>query len=133
MPVTCDACLKVLGDDRITRDAQLQEHAVLPEAKYVEIDAVLGRVHEDLKYRSRLGLARHLHRIQTWFRFHGPWLPLLPPVARNAEPKSTRESYAYAAEFCDFLAQKSWADELHVEACEAGRELPREMVRMGAR
>jgi hypothetical protein len=132
MPLTCDACLKVLGDDRVTRE-QVPEHSAVTPEKYVEIDEVLGRVHADLEYRSRIGLAKHVHRAQTWFRFHGPWLPMLPAPARVAAPSSTKDSYLYAAKLCEFLSQKSWADEIHVEACESHRELLRELVRIGAR
>ena len=133
MPVTCDACLKVLGDDRVTRDGDVSEHSVVDEAKYEEIDAVIGRVHSDLDFRSRIGLAKLLHRVQTWYRFHGPWLPVLPGPAKQPAPQSTKDSYVYVAQLCEFLSQKSWADEIHVEACESHRELLRELVRIGAR
>jgi hypothetical protein len=132
MPLTCDACLKVLVDDRVTRD-EVAEHSVVSPEKYVEIDEVLGRVHADLEFRSRIGLAKLLHRAQTWFRFHGPWLPVLPAPAKAAPPSSTKDSYVYAAQLCEFLSLRSWADEIHVEACESHRELLRELVRIGAR
>ena len=132
MPVTCDACLKVLGDDRVTRE-DVAEHSVINTAKYEEIDLVISRVHADLGFRSRVGLAKVLHRVQTWFRFHGPWLPVLPNPTRSAAPQSTKDCYVYVAQLCEFLSQKSWADEIHIEACESHRELLRELVRIGGR
>ena len=129
MPVTCEACLKVLTDERVTREGDTAEGAVVSDAKYEEIDAVLGRVHVDLEFRSRVGLAHNVHRVQTWFRFHGPWLPGLPAKAKGPAPVATKECYAYAAEVCEFFSQKSWADEIHLEACAANRELLRELTR----
>lgn len=133
MPVKCDACLRTLTDDRVTRDGDIKEGAVVTDAKYEEVDAVLGRVHVDLEFRSRLGLAHNVHRVQTWFRFHGPWLPALPPKAMGPAPVATKDCYAYAADLCELFSKKAWADEIHLEACAAHRELLREMVRLGSR
>jgi hypothetical protein len=133
MPVKCDACLKILSDDRVTRDGGTAEGAVVDDAKYEAIDGVLTRVHDDLEFRSRIGLALNVKRVQTWFRFHGPWLPALPPKAQAAPPKPTIDCYAFVSELCDFFAQKSWADEIHLQACAAHRELLREIVRLNGR
>jgi hypothetical protein len=133
MPVKCEACLKVLSDDRITRDGEVAEGSVVDDLKYESIDTVLGRVHEDLEFRSRIGLAANLKHVQTWFRFHGPWMPALPPRAKGEVPKPTLECYVFATEFCEFLSQKAWADEIHLQVCAAHRELVREIVRLNGR
>jgi hypothetical protein len=134
MPVKCEACLKVLGDDRITRDGSVPEGSVVGDNLYEQIDTVLGRVHTDLEFRDRVGLAHHLHMIRTWFRFHGPWLPSIPTTLRRDEaPVATKDCYSYTADLCEYLSQKSWADEIHIAACASHRELLREMVRQGHR
>lgn len=133
MPVKCEACLKVLSDDRLTRDGDVQEGAIVSDQLYEALDAVLGRVHDDLEFRSRYGLALNLKHVRTWFQFHGPWLPALPARAREAAPKATVDCYKLSAELCEFFAQKSWADEIHTQACAAQRELVRELARLGGR
>lgn len=133
MPVKCDACLKMLSDDRVTRDGDVQESSVVTDPLYESIDTVLGRVHDDLEFRSRLGLALNVKRVRTWFQFHGPWLPALPPRAKAEAPRPTVDCYSFTAELCDFLAQRSWADEIHLQSCAAHRELLREIVRLNGR
>jgi hypothetical protein len=133
MPVKCEACLKVLSDERVTRDGDVAEGAVVNDALYEGIDGVLGRVHDDLEFRSRLGLALNVKRVRTWFQFHGPWLPALPEKAKGTPPKPTVDCYVFASELCDFLAKKPWADEIHLQACAAHRELLREIVRLNGR
>jgi len=133
MSVTCEACLKVLSDDRVTRDGDVKEGSVVDDQHYEGIDNLLGRVHDDLEFRSRLGLALNIKRVRTWFQFHGPWLPALPAGVKGELPKPTVDCYRVAAEFCEFLSQKSWADEIHLQACAAHRELLREIVRIGGR
>jgi len=134
MSVKCEACLKVLGDDRVTRDGSVPEGSVVTDALYEQVDTVLGRVHTDLVFRDRPGLAHHLHLIQTWFRFHGPWLASIPARVHAGEaPVATRDCYLYAADLCEHFSQKSWADEIHLAACAAHRELMREVVRIATR
>lgn len=134
MPVTCEACSRVLGDERVTRDGSVPEGSVVDDALYEAVDATLGRVHTDLDFRERVGLARHIQHIRTWFRFHGPWLPSMPPrISAAAAPLVTRDCYAYCIELCDFFSKKSWADEIHMPACAAHRELNREMIRLAGR
>ena len=133
MPVKCDACLKLLSDDRVTRDGDVKEGSIVNDQQYEAIDGMLGRVHDDLEFRSRLGLALNVKRVRTWFQFHGPWLPALPKGAAGELPKPTVELYKVTAELCEFLSQKSWADEIHLQACAAHRELLREIVRIGGR
>lgn len=133
MSVKCEACLKVLSDDRVTRDGDVQEGSVVSDPIYESVDTVLGRVHEDLEFRSRIGLALNIKRVRTWFQFHGPWLPALPARALGETPKPTLDCYKFATELCEFLSHKSWADEIHLQACAAHRELVREIVRIGGR
>jgi len=135
MPVKCEACAKVLGDDRVTRDGSVPEGSVVSDTLYEQVDEALGRVHTDLEFRDRQGLAHHIHLIRTWFRFHGPWLPSLPSAITRAKgaPVATRDCYAYCAEVCEHFSQKSWADEIHTTACASHRELLREIVRLGSR
>lgn len=133
MSVKCEACLKVLSDDRVTRDGDVKEGAIVSDPMYEAIDGMLGRVHDDLEFRSRLGLALNVKRVRTWFQFHGPWLPAVPNSVKGELPKPTVDLYKVGAEFCEFLAQKSWADEIHLQACAAHRELLREIVRIGGR
>lgn len=133
MSVKCEACLKLLSDDRVTRDGDVKEGSVVTDPIYEAVDGVLGRVHDDLEFRSRLGLALNVKRVRTWFQFHGPWLPAIPAAAKAEAPKPTIDCYKLSSEICDFLAQKSWADEIHLQACAAHRELLREIVRIGGR
>jgi hypothetical protein len=134
VPVKCEACLKVLSDERLTRDDAVAEGSVVSDRKYEVIDAILGRVHEDLEFRSRLGLALHVKRVRTWFRFHGPWWPGLPSqLDVEVAPKATLDCYKAAIVLCEYLAQKSWADEIHLQACAAQRELVRELARQNVR
>jgi hypothetical protein len=133
MSVKCEACLKVLSDDRVTRDGDVKEGSVVSDQLYESIDNLLGRVHDDLEFRSRLGLALNIKRVRTWFQFHGPWLPAIPATLKGELPKPTVDNYRIASELCDFLAQKNWADEIHLQACAAHRELLREIVRIGGR
>ena len=106
---------------------------MVTDSVYEGVDAVLGRVHTDLNFRSRVGLAHHVHRVQTWFRFHGPWLAEIPAKAKGTPPVATKDCYILAAELCEFFSKKAWADEIHLDACAAHRELVREIVRLGAR
>lgn len=133
MPVTCEACLKVLSDERVTRDGGIQESSVVDDRTYESVDGVLGRVYEDLEFRSRLGLALNVKRVRTWFQFHGPWLPAVPDFAKGEAPKPTVDCYKFTSQLCEFLSTKSWADEIHLQACAAHRELLREIVRIGGR
>jgi hypothetical protein len=133
MPVTCEACLKILSDERVTRDGDVKESSVVDDRTYEAVDTVLGRVHDDLEFRSRLGLALNVKRVRTWFQFHGPWLPAVPAFAKEEAPKPTVDCYKYASQLCEFLSQKSWADEIHLQSCSAHRELLREIVRIGGR
>lgn len=132
MPVKCEACLRTLTDERVTREG-VTEGAVVSDPIYEAVDAVLGRVHVDLEFRSRLGLAHHVHRVQTWFRFHGPWLGEILPKAKGPAPVATKDCYALAAELCEYFSKKPWADEIHLDACAAHRELVREIFRLGSR
>jgi hypothetical protein len=130
MPVTCEACLKVMTEEHPTRHGEMPEGHIVSDQKYAEIEGVLDRVHKDLEFRSRHGLAHNLKRIASWFHFHGAWLPALPERANQGAPVSTMDAYLWAGEFCAFLATKSWADEIHLESCAAHREFPREILRL---
>lgn len=133
MPAKCDACLKVLTEEHPARHGEMPEGSVVNDAKYAEIETVLARTHKDLEFRSRYGLAANVKRVLSWFRFHGPWFPAIPPKAQAAPPVSTIDCYVWVGEFCGFLSTKSWADEIHKEACAAYREMPREIARMASR
>jgi hypothetical protein len=130
MPVTCEACLKVMTEEHPTRHGDMPEGHVVSDQKYAEIDQIFARVYKDLEFRSRIGLAHNLKRIWSWFRFHGAWFPDLPECANQAAPVSTADAYLWIGDFCGFLAKKSWADEIHLESCAAHREFPREMKKL---
>ena len=133
MALKCEACLKILTEENPAAHGGMPEGSVVTDEKYAEIDAVLARVHKDLEFRSRIGLAHNLKRVWTWFKFHGPWFPLIPERAKKSPPLSTLEAYQWAGEFCQFLSTKSWADEVHLASCAANREFPREIARLGGR
>jgi hypothetical protein len=133
MAVKCLACLRDLTEENPAAHGGMPEGSVVSDEKYAEIDLILGRVRKDLEFRSRLGLAHNLKRVQSWFKFHGPWFPALPERAKKPAPVPTHEAYLWAGDFCAFLAGKSWADEVHLAACAANREFPREIARLGGR
>ena len=128
----CQACLRDLSGDLI-RHGEMPEGAVVDDAKFDEIDAIFGTLLKDLDFRSRIGLASLVKRVRSWFHFHGPWFPDLPAKAKEAGPKTTLEHYLWMRDFCEFLAQKSWADEVHRGSCAAHRELVREVVQLNSR
>ena len=132
MPDQCPGCMRSLTHDLI-RHKDMPEGTVVNDAKFEEIDQVFESVLKDLNFRSRHGLAHHVKRVRSWFHFHGPWLPTLPPCAKAEPPKATLALYVWVRDFCDFLAQKNWADEVHVDACAGHRELIRECVALSTR
>ena len=133
MPVKCEACLKVLTEENPAAHGGMPEGSVVTDEKYAEIDGVFARVHKDLEFRSRVGMAHNLKRVHHWFKFHGPWFPAIPAVAEKPVPVSTLDAYNWVGEFCAFLSKKSWADEVHLASCAANREFPREIARLGSR
>src|SRR5260221_4252874 len=99
MPVKCEACLKVLTEEHPTNHAGMSSAGAAPvvtDEKHAEMDGILSRVHKDLEFRSRLGLAHNLKRVLSWFRFHGPNFPVLPERALKPAPVATNDCYAWA-------------------------------------
>jgi hypothetical protein len=134
MSVQCEACLRKLTEDKPVRHGEMPEGHVVNDAKYEEIDAAIGQVITDLEFRTRPGLAMHLKRVRSWFRFHGGWIPSLPAkLLENEAPRATVDIYNYVRLLCEHLAEKPWADEIHLNTCAANRELVREVVRLGSR
>ena len=133
MGTKCAACLRDLTEPRAVRHAEMAGAAAIDDAKYAEIEGILERVRKDCDFRSRVGLVMHLKRVTSWFRFHGPDFPELPEVAKRSTPQATIDCYKWTHDFCDFLAKKTWADEVHIDSCAAHRELLREIVALGSR
>jgi len=129
----CDACGRTLTEDKPVRHGEMPEGHVVNDEKYEEIDAVIGRLITDLEFRSRHGLAMHVGRVRSWFRFHGAWMPSIPERAKGKAPVATAEVYLYGRDLCEHLALKSWADEIHQDSCASNRELVREIVRLNTR
>lgn len=129
----CEACGRILTEDKPVRHGEMPEGHIVNDEKYEEIDAAIGRLITDLEFRSRHGLAMHLGRVRSWFRFHGAWMPSLPERALKPAPVATAEVYLYGRDLCEHLANKSWADEIHVDSCASNRELVREVVRLNTR
>ncbi len=132
MPTKCEACLRELTEARPLTAAGMNGK-IVNEVKFNEIEGILMRVHKDLEFRSRVGLAHSVSKVMHWFAFHGEDFPELPALAQAPVPVSTQDAYVWIRDFCDFLAKKAWADEIHLESCAAHREMMREIVRLNSR
>jgi hypothetical protein len=133
MSKRCDACGRILTEEKPVRHGEMPEGHIVDDNKYAEIDATLSRLVTDLEFRSRHGLAANITRVRKWFHFHGAWMPSLPERALKPAPVATADIYLYGRDLCEHLAQKTWADEVHMDACSSNRELVREVVRLNTR
>src|SRR5689334_10126632 len=101
MGLKCDACLREFDEKNPVRHGEMKEGAVVSDEKYGEIDGILSRVHKDLEFRSRVGLAYNLKRVHHWFRFHGPFFPEIPERAKAPAPIQTQDNYKWVSDFCE--------------------------------
>ena len=127
----CEACGKAINPTSL-RHGELPQEGSVSDEVYGQVVGNLERVIKDLNWRERYGLEVRVKKVHKWFQFHGDQLPAMPHL-KNPEDMRTENIYQYVRDLCEHLSTKGFADEIHLEACSANRELSREIVRMNMR